>query len=216
MPRRKDYTGKKYGRLTAIEYSHRFNKKTYWIFICECGKKKILSMTTVMNGHSRSCGCLHMDRCHTGLNRRRHGDACIGKVKKIHNIWRGMIQRCNNVNTPAYKDYGGRGIIMCFDWWVYENFRDWAYANGYQDKLTIDRIDNDKGYNPNNCRFVTRKEQARNRRNSRMLTYNGKTQCLASWADETGINQYALCARLNQSHWSVEKALTTPIKIRSV
>ena len=118
-----------------------------------------------------------------------------------------MIQRCYTVNDPAYSDYGGRGIDICPSWLNdYVTFRDWCFMNGYSESLTIDRIDNDKGYGPDNCKFSNRKAQARNRRSSKLIAFNGKTQCMAAWAEEIGISNGTLWARL-KTGWSLARAL---------
>lgn len=205
MCRAKNYTGKKFNRLTAIKSIG----GTLWEFKCDCGKTKITKIYPVKMGRVKSCGCLHMERCRAGTNRLKHGDARKGKVTKLHKIWRKMIGRCCCKTDAAYSAYGGRGIKLCKEWLNdYVNFREWANNNGYAEGLTIERIDNDKGYCPNNCRFATRKEQARNRRTSNKVTYRGQTKCLSEWAEELNISEYTLWQRLNKLGWSVERALT--------
>ena len=107
-----------------------------------------------------------------------------------------MKQRCYNINYTYYKDYGGRGIAVCDEWLNdFQAFYEWSMNNGYKDNLTIDRIDNNKGYSPNNCRWVTRKTQVQNRRNNVYITYDGKTQTLSQWADELGVRYNTLVLR---------------------
>ena len=104
--------------------------------------------------------------------------------KRIHGIWRGMKQRCQNPNCHSYKNYGGRGINICDEWLDFENFYEWALSSGYQDELQIDRINNDGNYEPSNCRWVTPKENARNKRNNRYITIDGETRCISEWCEK--------------------------------
>lgn len=129
---------------------------------------------------------------------------------RIYDIWRSMRQRCYNPNTNRYKNYGGKGIKVCDEWREsFEAFYEWAMANGYADNLTIDRKDTNGNYEPNNCRWVTMKEQQNNRLNNHLETYNGETHTIAEWSEITGIKMCTLWARLKKYGWSIEKALTT-------
>lgn len=144
------------------------------------------------------------------------------KNSHLNKIFNGMKQRCYNVNYNRYNDYGGRGIKLCAEWNNREldrnkrgrfskgflAFEKWALNNGYIEGLTIDRIDNGKDYSPDNCRWITYKEQANNRRNNRCITYNGKTQTIAQWAEELNMNPRKLRSRLRYG-WSIEKAFNT-------
>lgn len=187
-----DITGNKYGRLEAIQYV----SKNKWIFLCDCGKKKEIWSNSVKDGRVKSCGCLHLERCAIGANRVTHGDARSGNVARLHNIWRGMLKRCYAERDQAYKHYGGRGIFMCDEWKdSYVSFRDWSVDNGYADKLTIDRIDNDGSYSPSNCRWSDRKAQARNRRSTRWIEFNGIKKSVAEWVEETGTSRLKILQR---------------------
>lgn len=149
-------------------------------------------------------------------NALRHGDARKGCVSRLHNIWRGMLKRCNP-NLAKPHGYALRGIAVCDEWLCYEAFRDWSKANGYAADLTIERRDNDGSYAPGNCAWVTRTVQARNRRTSRTLTLGDRTQTIAAWAEEVGISQGLLHARVFRLKWDVRRALTSaalPIKGR--
>lgn len=124
-------------------------------------------------------------------------------------IWHSMIGRCTNPERPQYHNYGGRGISVCERWSrSFESFYDWSIENDYEIGLSIDRIDNDKGYSPDNCRWVTMKEQNNNTRSNRIITFEGKTQTMAEWADEVGIKYACLEARINRLGWSLERALS--------
>lgn len=125
-----------------------------------------------------------------------------------------MKRRVLNPNNKGYKDYGGRGIKICDEWFVYENFNSWAINNGYKEGLSIERKDVNGDYCPENCRWIARKEQASNKRNTKWLEFNNKRKTAKEWAKELGINYYTLMRRLNSYHWTVEKALTTPVKQR--
>lgn len=147
----------------------------------------------------------------------------MGKFKhgyshtRLHNIWIGMRQRCRDVNTREYHRYGGRGISVCEEWEDFEEFRKWALANGYdenapQGQCTLDRIDNDGNYEPSNCRWATMEEQSLNRpKRSSYYEYNGESHTLYEWANLFGIAYRTLKYRV-KTGWSLEKALTTPIR----
>lgn len=138
----------------------------------------------------------------------KHG----GTKTRLFRIWTYMKRRCNNNKDKDYNDYGARGIKVCTDWSDFTNFKKWAEANGYSDSLTIDRIDNNKGYCPDNCRWVTTKEQSNNRRSNRLITYQGETKTVAQWAEKLGIDRHALLYRLN--NWSVEEAFEKSLQRR--
>lgn len=130
--------------------------------------------------------------------------------KRLRQIYYDMKQRCYNSKRKNYKDYGGRGITICDEWLQNSNtFYEWALTNGYSDDLTIDRIDNHRGYSPENCRWATQKQQSNNKRSSVLITYKGKTQTVAQWAEEYGHDVCMLRERLFRLHWSIEKALNT-------
>jgi hypothetical protein len=121
-----------------------------------------------------------------------------------------MRNRCRNPNEKAYKYYGARGIKVCKEWETFDNFHKWAIETGYVEGLTIDRIDNNKDYEPNNCRWATKKEQALNRKTNRHIEFRGETKTLCEWSEEYGINRTTFMNRLERG-WSIEKALETPV-----
>jgi hypothetical protein len=163
-----DLTQQKFGRLTVIAYAGRINKITRWQCQCECGKQIIVTACHLRSGESKSCGCFAKEQA--SKSHTIHGMAADRKTKKnkrLYTIWASMIQRCTNLKNKRWESYGERGINVCEEWRNFIPFRDWALANGYDDDLTIDRIDNDRNYCPNNCRWATWKEQANNKRNTR-------------------------------------------------
>ena len=161
-------------------------------------------MTT---GKTKSCGCLRKENSAKRLKQlnTKHG---FGGTR-IYKTWKNMIDRCENEANKSYNTYGKKGIKVCEEWHDVSKFLKWAKRNGYEDDLTIDRIDSTKGYCPENCRWVNRKVQNNNTSRNHFLSYKGKTQTLAQWAEEININYACLKSRINMG-WSVEKALTTP------
>ena len=137
-------------------------------------------------------------------NHLKHGK----RHTSIYDIWRSMRQRCYNHNTINYKYYGAKGITVCDEWREsFEAFYEWAVVNGYQEGLTIDRIDTNGNYEPNNCRWATQKTQQNNRQNNHLETYRGETHTIAEWSEITGIKVPTIWARL-QKGWSIEETLT--------
>ena len=203
-----DLTGKQFGRWTVISYIPGTKiKPSKWLCRCSCGKEAKVPSDRLRSGRSQSCGCLHYETVSKVLT--KHG--CTNE--RLYKLWTSMRNRCGNKNEKCYHNYGGRGIKICEEWNDYSNFRDWAVNNGYDEnadfgKCTIDRIDVNGDYSPNNCRFISLKQQENNRTNNRLLTFNGETKTMAEWAKETGINYGTISTRINRHRWTVEDALT--------
>lgn len=199
--------GKQFGKLTVIKEAGRTKDRAIlWKCRCDCGCETVVRGINLRSGNTRSCGCINKERMH-------HLNLITGEYKsRLYGIWICMKTRCSNPNIPQYKDYGGRGIKICDEWkYDFRTFRDWAISHGYNDNLSIERIDNNGNYEPSNCKWSTLHEQNRNRRTNNMITFNGKTQCALDWAIELGMKPNTLFGRLHRG-WSVEKTLTTPVK----
>jgi hypothetical protein len=196
----KDITGMRFGKLTAIRQYKYENNRSYWLCQCDCGKESIVDKRSLTGGFTKSCGCLNREVTRTRSI--THGESST----RLYNIWVNMRRRCNSLK---FERYCKRGISVCNEWNTYEIFRDWALSNGYADNFTIDRIDNDKGYEPSNCRWVTAKEQAYNRSSNRYIEYNGERHTLKEWSEKTGLALTTICERLRRG-WSIKDTITLP------
>lgn len=202
----KDITGQRFERLTAVRpVGKNKGKGVMWECVCDCGNTIITCGSDLRRGKTRSCGCYAREKARDTCLRRNITHGMTGT--RVFNIWVGMRKRCLNPKEPSYKNYGERGITICDEWLDFNNFYEWAITNGYNDSLTVDRIDVNGNYEPTNCRWATHKEQANNTRRSRFITYDGKTMTLQQWSDETGINHMTLYDRIYKSGWTVGEAL---------
>lgn len=206
MPVAMDIIGHHFGRLTVVSRGQNTSSgKTRWLCECLCGGIICAVGGDLQSCNTKSCGCLQREWANAmGKRNTTHGD----RSSRVYSIWMGMKGRCSDEDN---NNYGGRGIKVCDRWGKFENFlkdMGWPPTSDHQ----IDRIDNDGGYSKSNCRWSTPKEQSRNKRENRLLSYGGKSQCLSAWSEETGISKQTLWYRLSRG-WSLQKALTTEIKI---
>ena len=216
-----DLTGKRFGRLTVLrQATEKQNNRICWVCICDCGKKVIISGQSLRSGATKSCGCLLRETARKNLEPsiRTHSQS----KTRLYRVWCAMKRRCYNPNTDAYKHYGGRGIKVCDEWKNdFVSFQEWALANGYDEEAkvgqcTIDRKDNNKDYSPENCHWVTQKEQTRNTRTNHYVEYQGETVTIAELSEITGIPYNKLQPRIKTLGWSAEKAVNTPFQTKRV
>lgn len=206
----KDLTGQKFGRLSAIEKVGGIQKHNgvLWRCKCDCGNEKIVPSGTLKSGNTRSCGCLANDI----KSRKRGAIKDEENGKRITRIHDGMVDRCYNKNCKAYKYYGARGIKVCDEWRLpggLRNFYNWAIRSGYDDTLTLDRIDVNGDYTPENCRWATYKQQANNKRDNRILEFNGESHTITEWEEFSTVTRKGIEYRLKNG-WSIEDALFSP------
>ena len=193
----------RFGRLVVKQHVGQSKSGNYlWLCDCDCGNECIVYSHSLISNSTKSCGCLRKDQLKT------HGQA----YTRLYIIHKNIKQRCYNINHPAYSYYGEKGIQLCEEWHDFMTFKEWAESNGYAKELTIDRIDGNKGYNPSNCRWISSPEQASNIKSNILITYKGETKILARWAEDTGIKAATLAYRIRSDNWSVEQALTTPVR----
>ena len=205
MSKRIDLTGQRFGWLVVIESAENTSAgQARWRCRCDCGRETIVRGDKLRRGYTVSCGHYNGKNpttCRTRPQKHRNTHT------RLYNIWAAMKQRCYNPHTQHYARYGGRGITVCDEWLQdFQKFWDWAMTNGYQDKLSIDRIDNDKGYSPDNCRWASQKEQANNISRNRRITFAGQTLNLSQWCEALNIDHKLVDSRLRRG-WSPEEAL---------
>lgn len=189
-----DLTGKKYGRLTVIGLSpKKSGRKSFWVCKCECGNEHIVRSDSLKSGNVQSCGCLKEEQDKDNLTKNhRHKESHT----HLHDTWLRMKYRVSNRNDERY---GGRGITMCDDWFnSYESFRDWAKRNGYDENLTIERVDVNGNYEPNNCTWIPFAEQANNRTTTIWVEWGGRKQNITQWAKELDFNRTTLYDRYHR------------------
>lgn len=209
----RDLIGQKFEHLTVIargkdKYSKKGQRRKYWICECDCDNKTIIEVREdcLISKHTKSCGC---------SKKNNGGQITHGMTgTRIHNVWRSMKGRCYNPNNTIYKYYGGRGIKICEEWLNdFQKFYKWAMENGYNDNLTIERKNVNGNYEPNNCKWATRIEQANNKNSNHFLEFNGEIHTIAEWGRITRINQNIIERRINDLGWSVKDALSVEAMI---
>lgn len=204
--------GDKFNRLTILSlHKKHSDNKVYASCLCECGNvRPSILVRSLLSGNTKSCGCLNRDL--TIARNYKHGDANRENKSKLYRIWADMNRRCRDKRRDDACYYANKGIIVCEDWKNYNAFKFWALKNGYNDSLTIDRIDSNKNYCPDNCRWIPFSEQSRNRTSNHYITYNNEVHTLTEWANILNIGRSTLSNRLNQQKWPIEKAFTSPVK----
>ena len=212
MGKRYDLTGKRFGRLLVIRKSDKvMPRNVVWLCKCDCGNLIEVTSGSLVKGNTRSCGCLRKE---TSSN--KPSDHHLSKTR-LYVIWRNMKDRCYNVKSAKYSSYGERGIKVCDDWLGAQgflNFREWAFANGYDEnadrfECTIDRIDVNGNYEPSNCQWVSNAFQSRNKRNTKYFIIDGQKKCLAEWCDIYNV-AYSMVLRRLYNGMSIVEALTKP------
>lgn len=212
MPKRlKVNQGDRFSRLTIVKevepiYWKKYKKRMF-LCKCDCGNETIVRLEYLRSGHTKSCGCLRTDEI-VSLNK-THGQCNT----KLYRLWSSMLRRCQTKSDSNYPNYGARGIEVCNEWQDFEFFYDWSMANGYKKGLSIERIDVNGNYEPSNCEWIPRPLQARNKRNTTFITHKGVTKPLVEWAEELNMNTETLRSRISYG-WTIEKALTTPVRNR--
>lgn len=198
-----------FGDLEVIEVSDRdkWNNMMYNCK-CKCGNYKVIRASDLTRGHTTSCGCK--------ISKANKSRSTHNKTNtRLYRIWAGMKTRCHNDNDKGYINYGGRGIKICNEWSDdFEKFYSWAITHGYKSNLSIDRINNDGNYEPNNCRWVTSEVQGNNKSNNKYITYNGQTKSIMDWAEIIKIPYPTLWNRLYKYNWTIEQALTIKLNGR--
>lgn len=210
-----DLAGQKFGRLTVVEQQGKSKDgRILWLCICDCGNEKVVSGHDLKNEDTKSCGCLLKEIMSNNKFGKIHGHCTKGKSSRTYRIWRSMLNRCNNKNNIGYKNYGDRKIKVCKRWSNKKNgFQNFLKDMGEIPKgKSLDRINNNGNYSPENCKLSTTKEQNRNMRTNVNYTYNNKTRCRTDWAEEYKMSYQTLGYRLDVLKWPIEKALTTPIR----
>lgn len=208
-PKFKDLTGQIFGKLKVIDCAGRNHRKqALWNCLCECGKKVVVHGNHLRSNRTKSCGCLRSEV--SAIVNSTHGFTRVGKVHPLHAVWVAMKQRCTNQNNHAYHNYGGRGITVCERWM--NSFEDFYLDMGEcPPNMTLERINNDGSYSPENCIWETRSEQAKNRRSAiaSMIEFDGKKWHLCDLANQYNHNPGVLHHRIYSAKWPIEKAVLT-------
>lgn len=204
-----DLTGQRFGRLTVIGVDDRNTRKTYFYCQCDCGTVKSIRADSLLAGRILSCGCLHKEVA--AENVARNHKHKMSRTRP-YEIWQNMKRRCYNPHDVRYDRYGGRGITVCDEWRDdFAAFYEWAVNNGYADDLTIDRIDNDKGYSPENCRWADHETQCRNRASNINITIGNATKTLTEWCEIFELDYKTIVARYHTDKFKGIDDLFNPL-----
>lgn len=208
MPKFIDLTGRQFGQLTVTQRSlTRSHRGVTWDCLCSCGKSRIAVGADLRTGDTKSCGCLQPVAA--AIANMTHGATAFGAWTPEYKAYAAMIARCFQKGNRAYPRYGGRGITVCDRWRNhFDLFR--ADMGPKGQGMTLERVDNNKGYSPENCQWATMTQQARNRSNNRALTHEGVSRSLAEWAEVAGLPYSVLYSRINCYGWDLHRAIQTP------
>ena len=202
MPARiKVEKGERYGRLSIIKEVKKRKGRRYFLCECDCGTKKEIDLSKLRSGNTKSCGCLNSE-----LAIKRNSTHGMSKTR-IYHIWAGIKDRIFNKKATSYEYYGGRGIEVCSEWMEFEPFHEWAISNGYKENLTLERIDVNGNYCPENCTWITQKEQCYNTRSNLIINYKGEKKPLKEWTKDLTLDYLVVYKRLKRG-WPVDKAFT--------
>lgn len=194
--------GQRFGMLTVKgDSGQRQCGSVMWLCVCDCGNEVLVNSYNLRKGRKKSCGC------YRGTGNLKHG---MSKTR-LYRIWESMITRCTNKANVSYKLYGAKGVTICDEWRKFQPFAEWSLSHGYDDTLTIDRIDNSKGYEPSNCRWVDLSDQANNRSCTLYFEKDGQRKPLAKWCKELGVDYRLVYNRVHKMGWSFERAISEPV-----
>lgn len=210
MKPREDLSGRKFNKITAIKPAPdrilpNGRHLTMWNCVCDCGNTLTIRASDLKSGNVISCGCYRAKN--TGEVHRTHGATTGRKATQLYQVWANMLARCKNKKAWAYKYYGAKGVRVCDEWKDYAEFEKWATENGYAPGLSIDRIDVNGNYCPENCRWATATQQANNQTKNRRIEAFGSARTIAEWACELKIPYDRLYYLLSKNGWSIERAV---------
>lgn len=201
-----DFSGKKFGRLLVLDKFKKIGKYNFWLCKCDCGKLIWIRGNSFNNGHATSCGC----------SRRKYFIEKTVYKTALHSVWNNMKGRCYRKTDHNYRNYGNRGIEICDEWKDkdngFKNFYNWAIKNGYKKGLSIDRIDNNGNYSPENCRWADMKTQNNNQRSTVRIKYNGIEKTLEEWSKIVKIPKRTIYKRIKEQNWDIESAFNKPVQ----
>lgn len=201
----KDLTGQRFGRLVVVQENGKIKGKTSWLCKCDCGNERVAIGTYLKTGHTKSCGCL-LEETRKLPKKTTHKQS----KSRLYKEWCSMKSRCGD-GYHGKENYKEKGITVCDEWQKFEPFAEWALSSGYKDDLTLDRIDNDKGYSPDNCRWVTMKAQENNRTNNVLIEYNGEVKTLKQWCEYFNVN-YGMVKARRRHGWEINRLFIPPTK----